>query len=87
MGGEMDADGSPEFSIQVLGTAPVSSLEIIRSGEVVYSSAPGSAEVSVSFRDETAPTSGSAHYYVRIVQVNRQIVWSSPIWVDCRATD
>ncbi len=87
MGSEVEAGNSPEFSIHVRGTAPVSSLEIIRSGEVVYSSRPGSVEVSVSFRDESAPPSASAHYHVRMVQTNGQIVWSSPIWVDYRPSD
>jgi len=25
---------------------------------------------------------GTAYYYVRVVQTNKQIAWSSPIWVD-----
>ncbi len=87
MGGELDADRPPELFIEATGTAPVASLEIIRSGEVVYSAEPGTAEVSVSFRDQSAPRSGSAHYYVRMVQADRQIVWSSPIWVDYRSPD
>ena len=84
MGGEMDASRSPELSLHVETPAPVRSLEIIRSGEIVYSAEPRAADVSVSFRDESSPREGSAHYHVRLVQEDGQIAWSSPIWIDYR---
>ena len=86
MGGEAEASRSPELVFRVTGTAPVASLEIIRSGEVVYSAQPQTAEVSVSFRDESAPRQASAHYHVRLVQDDGQIAWSTPIWVDYRSS-
>ena len=82
MGGELAASDPPSLSFRASATAPVDSLEILRSGEVVYSSTPGTATVAVDFRDEDAPGHGSAHYHVRIVQRDGQIAWSSPIWVD-----
>ena len=84
MGGEMNASRSPELSLQVETPAPVESLEIIRSGEIVYSAEPRAADISVSFRDESSPREGSAHYHVRLVQEDGQIAWSSPIWIDYR---
>ncbi len=82
MGGELAASDPPSLSFRVSATAPVDSLEMLRSGEVVYSSTPGTATVAVDFRDEDAPSHGSAHYHVRIVQRDGQIAWSSPIWID-----
>ena len=86
MGGEMGSARAPELAIEATGTAPVSSLEIIRSGEVVYSAQPGTTDVSVSFRDESSAPPASAYYHVRMVQADGQIVWSSPIWVDYRSS-
>lgn len=82
MGSETAAEGSPHFRLNVLGTAPITTLEIIRSGTVLYASEPGTATVQVDFRDEDPPEEGSAHYHVRLVQSDRQIAWVSPIWVD-----
>jgi hypothetical protein len=82
MGGELTASNSPSLSFRAFATAPVDSLEIVRSGEVLYSAKPGTSEVAVDFRDEDAPGEGSAHYHVRIVQRDGQIAWSSPIWID-----
>ena len=87
MGSETVAVRPPELSFRARATAPVRSLEIVRSGEVVYSLQPGTAEVSISFRDEAAPRRGSAHYHVRLVQADGQIAWSSPIWVDYRSPE
>lgn len=87
MGGETEATKPPELVFRAAGTAPVSSFEIIRSGEVVYGSRPGTPEVSVSFRDETAPRQGAAHYHARLVQDDGQIAWSTPVWVDYRSDD
>ena len=82
MGGEFAASAAPSLSFRASSTAPVDSLEIVRSGEVVYSSKPGTSTVALDFRDEDAPGDGWAHYHVRIVQRDGQIAWSSPIWVD-----
>lgn len=82
MGGELTASNSPSLSFRASATAPVDSLEIVRSGEVLYSAKPGTSEVAVDFLDKDAPGEGSAHYHVRIVQRDGQIAWSSPIWID-----
>ena len=85
MGREIEASRSPPFRLRVSGTAPIETLELVRSGEVVYSAAPGVREVSLDFRDEEAPSEGPEHYHARLVQADGQIVWSTPIWVDYRA--
>ena len=82
MGGELAASIPPALRFRASATAPVDSLEIVRSGEVVYSAKPGTSIVEVDFRDQDAPSDNSAHYHVRIVQRDGQIAWSSPIWVD-----
>lgn len=82
MGGEGIATRPPELILRATGTAPLDFVEIIRNGEIVYSARPGTADVSISFRDETAPQQASAHYHARLVQTDLQIAWSTPIWVD-----
>ena len=48
----------------------------------IHQAYPESAyKVQHSFRDK--PGRGSHHYYIRVSQLNGQMAWSSPIWVDC----
>ena len=55
MGTETTLSESPEFLFRALATRPVALVEIIRSGEVVYSAEPGTSEVRISYRDSDAP--------------------------------
>ena len=57
---------------------PVASIEIIRSGEIVYSAKPGKRNVELSYRDADAPANGSEHYHVRLVQSDGQIALVLP---------
>jgi hypothetical protein len=36
--------------------------------------------VSFTFADQ-APLQGESYYYVRVIQVDDQMAWSSPIWL------
>ena len=82
MGAETAADESPEFRLRVIAPRSVALVEIIRSGEVVYSVKPQTSEVRISYRDSNSPHAGSAYYHVRLVQDDGQIAWSTPIWID-----
>ena len=84
MGSGIAVQEPPQFRLRVAATGPVRSVEIIRSGSVVYSASPGQSELSIAFRDEDAPDERSAHYHVRMVQENGQIAWATPIWLDFR---
>ncbi|MHC4875713.1 MAG: DUF3604 domain-containing protein [Planctomycetota bacterium] len=66
--------------IRVEGTAPVTELEVVRSGKVIHMDRPQQENVDFSFTD-SEPLAGTSHYYVRLVQENGAIAWGSPIWV------
>lgn len=82
-GDVVEMTGRPKFEIRVEGTAPVDKLEVIRNEKPVFSAAPRSASVRLRYEDQN-PTSGQLYYYVRILQSDGQIAWSSPIWVERR---
>jgi len=46
----------------------------------VYTVAPLNQAVHLQFQDNQ-PLPGESYYYVRVIQVNDQMAWSSPIWV------
>ncbi|MBS0628159.1 MAG: DUF3604 domain-containing protein, partial [Verrucomicrobia bacterium] len=76
----------------VAGTDFIQSIEVIRNGSVIHTINPEKAELDFTFDDaesihkvafpakEEIPA--FVYYYLRIVQKNGHIAWSSPIWVD-----
>ncbi len=81
MGEEFTASSVPPLKIRVIGTSNVASVEIIKNEEVVFTTTPNQKDVELTFMDQDA-TSGTSYYYVRVLQDDHQIAWSSPIWVN-----
>lgn len=74
------AAGPFSLAVEVKGAKPVRQVDIIRGNKFVYTAQPMQANVSFRFAD-TEPQAGETYYYVRIQQVDDQMAWSSPIWV------
>jgi hypothetical protein len=76
----VDVKGDFRLIIRVLGTAPVRQLDIIRSNEYLHNRQNLEKEISLTFADRE-PLSGESYYYVRVIQADNQMAWSSPIWI------
>ena len=83
MGEEFSASAMPPLSIRIIGTNRVATVEIIKNEEVIFTTSPDQQKVELTYVDQDA-TPGSSYYYVRVIQDDRQIAWSSPIWVNLR---
>lgn len=76
----------------VAGTTKLKNVEIIRNGKVLKSYKPDSYSLDFTYDDMTAldkiavPAKNKkpafAYYYIRVVQEDGHMAWSSPIWVD-----
>ncbi len=73
--------GKPKLIVKVIGTAPIRQIDIVREREFIYTVQNQGPEIDIAFIDNDAPA-GDAYYYVRVQQVDEQIAWSSPIWID-----
>lgn len=84
MGEEVVLDGMPRFRIHAEGTAPIGDLELVRNNEVILAWEPESAVADLEYEDRDRPRGRTSFYYVRLRQADqdRQLAWSSPIWVD-----
>ncbi|MCD6415395.1 MAG: hypothetical protein J7M08_01700 [Planctomycetes bacterium] len=62
---------------------PVTHIELVRGGEVIYRHAPASKQdaPSFEFRDRRALQSGT-HYYIRVMQEDGHQAFASPVYVD-----
>jgi hypothetical protein len=70
--------GPFKLSVHVIGTQPIRQIDIVCNNKFVFTQAPLQRDVSLTFTN-TEP--GERYYYVRVIQVDDQMAWSSPIWV------
>jgi hypothetical protein len=83
-GEEVQSAEAPKMTFNIVAVDEISSIDILRNSRVIHSikPAPGSLRetgewADADFKDET----GGLYYYVRVMQKNNHIGWSSPIWV------
>ena len=70
----------PKLIVKVIGTAPIRRIDIVRGQEFIHTVQNQDSEIAIDFVDNDAPA-GDTYYYVRVLQANEQIAWSSPIWI------
>ncbi len=80
MGDAFAAQKSPKFDVKVIGTAPIAKVEIVKDGKFVFDTQPGGNTADFSYVD-ASPGTAESWYYVRVTQTDRNLAWSSPIWV------
>ncbi len=81
-GGEIELEEPPRLRIEVHGTADVMRVDVIRGAERLHSE-PGDGR-DMCFEVADPAPSAEALYYVRVVQVDREYAWTSPIFVRMR---
>ncbi len=81
MGDIVDSDIAPRLSIRAVGTDRIKQFVIVKNQSIVYTSHPNHEEYSLEYLDSTFEP-GSNYYYVRVLQTDGQVAWSSPIWVE-----
>ena len=80
MGDEFKLDRAQPLHVYVRGTGPLSRVEIIRDGKVIYSNHPQGQTTDFKFTDYEV-TAGFHHYYARVQQADGMIAWSSPMFI------
>jgi len=68
----------------VIGTARLREVVIIKDDRLVYSTEPPGSEASLSWVDAGASPGKESYYYVRALQEDCQLAWSSPMWITSR---
>jgi len=78
------AEGEPlNVTVSVRCPSPIERIEICRNNEFVSTREPQGCKTHFAFRD-SEPLSGRSYYYVRVVQRDNEMAWSSPVWVDAQ---
>jgi hypothetical protein len=79
MGEDIRSSQAPTLTVKVIGTGPIAKVEVIRQGQVVFSTSPGTVTAEFDWQDNE-PAQPERAYYVRVVQADEQMAWSSPQW-------
>lgn len=69
-----------EVAVKVAGVGALESVEVCRNNEFVYKREEKGPAAEFVFRDATPPA-GRLWYYVRVIQSDGQMAWSSPVWL------
>lgn len=80
MGDEFKVAGAPKLDIHVVGTGKIKAVEVMKDSKPVASFAPAGSEHRGTWTDPN-PSPGSHYYYVRVLQEDNEIAWSSPMWI------
>jgi hypothetical protein len=81
MGDEFRTGAAPSLEMNVLGTAPIAQIDVLKDSEVVATFKPGKAEYRGAWTDPR-PAAGTHYYYVRVQQEDGQLAWASPMWIE-----
>ena len=74
-------EGQVTVTADVTSPQPIQTIEVCRNNEFVYSAEPGDRHASIEFTDRVPPR-GPSYYYLRVIQEDGEIAWSSPVWLD-----
>ena len=80
MGSICTIKGSIHLRAHIYGTAPIVQIDIIRGIHRIHRIKPNSLDVEVDWEDKN-PVNGETYYYMRVIQKDFTIAWTSPIWV------
>lgn len=86
MGNHLMGDSFPlvraePLRITARGTASIARIDILRDSSVIQSFEPGRERVELEFQDPRFD-GGKHYYYVRLMQTDGMIAWSSPLFVN-----
>lgn len=84
MGEEITSSGKPRVTAVIEATARLTSIVIFRNNKIVYEKNAQDLGSASRFRVDIVDQDydNDSFYYLRVVQANDEIAWSSPIWAD-----
>ncbi len=80
MGTEIDAAEERTVRGRVSGTDTLAEIAVLRGNEEVFAAAPDTDTAEFEWR-EVRPGAPADWYYVRVMQRDGNMAWSSPVWV------
>lgn len=80
MGDAFATKETPRLYAKIRGTGAIKQIDLIKDRKFVFRTRPGQSEASLEYQDRE-PGGTESWYYVRVLQEDGQLAWSSPIWI------
>ncbi|MDP6544371.1 MAG: hypothetical protein QGH60_10295 [Phycisphaerae bacterium] len=81
LGEIFETSDKPAMKIAVNGTAPIEAVTVVRNEKNYKTFTPaGGKDFQATFTDDK-PVSGENRYYIRVIQKDGNMGWTSPVWV------
>jgi len=82
MGEKTPAPAAGPVTVEVTARCPgdIARVEVCRNNQFIYSRDGEGNAATLTFTD-AQPVAGRSYYYVRVVQKDQEIGWSSPVWL------
>jgi len=71
-----------KFAISVEGTSPLEKIEVVHNGQVMKKITVENDTRNIKTECEVPSKEQMGYYYIRVSQRDREMAWSSPIWID-----
>ncbi|MEE2775395.1 MAG: hypothetical protein VYE73_01315 [Acidobacteriota bacterium] len=84
MGDVVETEETPKLRIRVLGTDDETQLVVVKNQALAFQTRPARRDVDLEFVDQGFDASRDNYYYVRVLQTDGNLAWSSPIWFEHR---
>jgi hypothetical protein len=85
MGEKVPQPAGRAVEVAVTARCPgeIDRIEVCRNNRFIYAHQPQGRQAELSFTDRQ-PLEGRSYYYVRVVQKDQEIAWSSPVWFSAK---
>lgn len=70
-----------EVKASIHACAPINRIEVIKDGEVIASKQGIGLDMNIEWTDPLPPKQKEHFYYIRVIQEDGQMAWSSPVWI------
>ncbi len=81
MGDEFRLARPEPIAVKAQGTRPIARVDIIKDARVIYTAEPKKRNIDFVYADKDA-VAGRHYYYVRLMQEDGMVAWSSPLFVN-----
>ena len=83
LGTEITVSGKPKLDFKVDGTGEISRITLIRNEQNYMHWKPQAKAFATTYIDDS-PNANENRYYLRVEQIDGNMAWSSPIWVNVK---
>ncbi len=81
MGEKLTSQPGRSVEVMIFADCPgeIDRIEVCRNNQFIYINHPDGKQAQLTFTDRQ-PLEGFSYYYVRLIQKNEEIAWTSPVW-------